>query len=730
MKYISIILTFTLLMTFGACQSGNKSVDKLNSEEYKDLVSEIDRITANFSTGKDNPALPLSDEFINADDEKKAELAIELADDMAQALLFGIVNNSMLALSGEAVKAYPHPLLLNNYGALLLDAGNTEDSLYFFLKAEVQDAQNPVLLTNIANTFMELGDFSAAESYAQKALAAAPDFGAAYQVLTTVYMQKEQYKTAAQYLLKSAKHCFNDISEYQFESFLDAVKELDPEEDDYPLDEQDIEDFRKAAIENVDTKDINESVDTPSAQLKLKPFPQIGSPDNLMRSFDYLREERDKSQQKYSAVSQEIMRLGNNSYSESTSGQDSEELVYRVEKNLRQVYAYKVLQSYYEYKLEQSKNRCLKSLRETENRKNEDVKLIEEKYEGKRETMKDDSLSTDQLLAELFSVFDTEKLPEISKYTAAMVAAQKTVVDERTEILRRSKECSSEIVSLLEKYYNEAGQILEEFWLKAGGILKCFADEDTFRMYDMMRQQVVYSFAGLPVSELADQASSLEREDFDLRMEKITLESLIAADKQAEKADEEAKAKYRGGETVPDMEDEAISEYKEKNELGAIGAEVDAFGFSGEVQYGNDSEGDKISLGASAPFGSIGGDYTLDSGERNAYAVHGIEAGVKTDWFKDTKVVKDALGVRGKVGKAIGNIGFGYSQSSMRGEYVQTGSNNNIKDRGVVRVRTTTGSVGPISKTTKVVVRKSLMTGVAIKKTTTKYKFMFFSYEK
>lgn len=730
MKYINMILAFTLLMTFTACQSGNKSVDRLNSEEYNDLVNEIDRITADFSTGTDGSALPLAEEFRNADDEKKAELALDLADDMAQAQLFGIVNDSMLALSGEAVKAYPHPLLLNNYGALLLGAGNTEDSLYFFQKAETQDAQNPVLLTNIANTFMELGDFSAAESYAQKALSAAPDFGAAYQVLTTVYMQKEQHKTAAQYLLKSAKHCFNDISEYQFESFLDAVKELDPEEDDYPLDDQDIEEFRKAAIENVDTKDINASVDTPSAQLKLKPFPQIGSPDNLMRSFDYLREEREKSQDKYSAVSQEIMKLGNKTYSESTGGKDPGELVYRVEKNLRQVYAYKVLQSYYEYKLEQSKRHCLKSLRETENRKNDDVKLIEEKYDGKREVMKDDSLSSDQLLAELFAVFDTKKLPEISKYTAAMVAAQKTVVDERTEILRRSKECSSEIISLLEKYYNEAGQILEEFWLKAGGILKCFANEDTFRIYDMMRQQVVCSYTGLPAGELADQASALERENFELRMAKIRLESLIAADKQAEKADEDAKEAYRAGETVPDMEDEAISEYKEKNELGAIGTEVDAFGFSGEVQYGSDSEGDKISLGASAPFGSIGGDYTLGSGDRNAYAVHGVEAGVKTDWFKDTKAVKDALGAPGKVGKAIGSIGFGYSQSSMSGQYVQTGSNNHITDRGVVRVRASTGSIGPISKTTKVVVRKSLMTGVATKKTTTKYKFLFVTYEK
>lgn len=730
MKYISMILIFALLMAFTACQSGNMSANKLDSEEYRDFVNEIDRITADLSTGTDDPVSQLTEEFMNAEDEKKAEFALELADDMAQAQLFGIVNDSMLALSGEAVKACPHPLLLNNYAALLLDEGNIEDSLYFFQKAEVQDSQNPVLLTNIANVFMELGDFSAAESYAKNALEAAPDFGPAYQVLTTVYMQKEQYKTAAQYLLKSAKHCFNDISEYQFESFLDAVKELDPEEDDYPLDEQDIEEFRKAAIENVDTKDINDSVDTPSAQLKLKPFPQIGSPDNLMKSLDYLREERDKFQEKYFTTSQEIMKLGNKPYNESRGGNEQGELVYRVEKNLRQIYAYKVLQSYYEYKLEQSKSRCLKMVREIKKRKYDDIEQIREKYKGKREVMKDTAPSSDQLLAELFSMFATEKPPEISKYTAAVVAAQKTVVDERTEILRRSKECSTEIVNQLEKYYNESRQIMEEFWLKAGGILKCFADEDTFRMNDMKRQQLVYSYAGLPVDLLSDQAYELEREDFDLRMEMIKLESLIAADKQAEKADEAAKAEYRAGETVPDMEDEAISEYKEKNELGAIGAEVDAFGFSGEVQYGSDSEGDKISLSASAPFGSIGGDYTLGSGNKNAYAVHGVEAGVKTDWFKDTKTVKEALGKSGKAGRAIGHIGFGYSQSRMGGEYVQTGSNNQITDRGVIRIRTTSGTIGPITKTTKVVVRKSLMTGVATKKTTTKYKFMFFTYEK
>jgi tetratricopeptide (TPR) repeat protein len=735
------MLAAVLLLAAAGCQSGNKSVDKLDSEEYKKLAGEIDRITADFGTGGTaGTALPIAEEFRGADDKKKAGMAIELADDMAQAQLFGMVNKDILAMSGEAVKAYPHPLLLNNYGALLLDAGRTEDSLYFFTKAEQQDAQNPVLLTNIANTYLELGDFPAAENYAKKALAAAPDFGAAYQVLTTVYLQKEQHKLAAEYLLKSAKHCFNDISEYQFESFLDAAEQLDPERDEYPVEEQQIEDFRKTAIENVDTKELDTGVDTPAAQVKIKPFPQVGSPDNLMTAYDYLAGEHDKYQQRYAAASEEIMTLSSKISDRENSGGESEGLVYPVEKNLRQRYALEVLQSYYEFKIKQSHRSYLKKVRETEEERNEELERLEKNYEGKRELLENDSISREQLLADLFSVFDTKELPNLNPFAQAAVTYQKVKVDECRERLNRSKAYASEIVNLSEDCYNETKQLLEEFWLKAGGLLKCLADEDVFKLYDMTRQQVVYSYVGVPVLELENQASFLERQAFDLRMAEKELETAIAFAKQAEKAQEDMEAAqedYNGGDTVPDMEKEAISVYPEKNELGAIGAEVEAFGFSGSLQYASEWDGDKVKIGAGAPvLGSMGGDYTLngpEKGTKNACAVHGVTVAADTGWFSDTDFVENALknsGKAGKVGKALGEIGFGFSKSKATGQFVQTGSNGHITDRGVVYVRETSGSIGPISKTEKVEVRKSLMTGVAIKQTTTKYKFMFFTYEK
>lgn len=737
-NFTSIILAFTLLLTLTGCQAGNKSVDKLDSEEYRKLVEEIDKITAAFSASGNS--LPIAEEFMKARDEKKADLALDLADDMAQAQLFGIVNDDILALSGEAVKAYPHPLLLNNYGALLIDAGYIEDSLYFFHKAELQDAKNPVLLTNIANTYLDLGDFSAAENYARKALSAAADFGAAYQVLTTIHMQREQYKLAAQYLLKSAKNCFNDISQYQFESFLDEVERLDPEEYDYPLDEQQIEDFRKAAIENVDTRDMNDSVDTPGAQLKLKPFPQIGSPDNLMRSYDYLSQEKDKFQQKYSSVSSQIMELSNKAQKDSSDNVNSGELIYPVEKNLRQIYALEVLQSFYEYKLKQSQRRYFNRLRETEKDRNDEINRLEKNYKEKREVMADDSKSADEILADLFSalITDENKLPEITKkldnFTKAAVAYQKVIVDEHREKLDRSKNYTGSIVNILEESYNETRQLLEEFWLKAGGLLKCLADEDTFELYDLKRQQVVCSYAGFTVSELQDQAYYLEGLAFNLKMEEKALETAIALAQQSEQAKKETEAAYAGGDTVPDLEKEAISTYPEKNDFGAIGAEVDAFGFSGTVQYASEADGDKIKVSAGAPvLGSMGGAYTLDGknkGTKNAYAVHGVSVTADTGWFKDSKIVEKALENSGIAGKVLGKIGFGFSGSKSSGQYVQTGSNGHITDRGVVQVRESSGSIGLISKTETVEVRKSLMTGVAIKQTSTKYKFIFFTYEK
>ena len=48
-------------------------------------------------------------------------------------------------------------------------------------------------------------------------------------------------------MVKSAKHCFNDITIHHFDSFLEAVAELDPEVDEYPL----IDVYKRQQIEQM-----------------------------------------------------------------------------------------------------------------------------------------------------------------------------------------------------------------------------------------------------------------------------------------------------------------------------------------------------------------------------------------------------------------------------------------------------------------------------------------------
>ena len=160
--------------------------------------------------------------------------------------------------------------------------------------------------------------------------------------------------------------------------------------------------------------------------------------------------------------------------------------------------------------------------------------------------------------------------------------------------------------------------------------------------------------------------------------------------------------------------------------MGEIGVELQEPIF-GLASVSASYDGEKVSFEYSSLFG--GGKYEYNSSDGTVYShkLYGATAMGNTGWFKDSAVVKSALkktGIAGSVVKSLGDTGFHIPMS----EFIKNPANI-ITDIGKIHVRETGGTVGNFGKAKKITVKKSLISGVAIKSTTTKYNFKFVSFE-
>lgn len=722
---IAILVTFNLTCC-GRINPGPNQRDKTkddktsiftintDNEAYNIIAGEIDKITGSLSS--DQKASSLAEEFYKADAETRTIMALDLADDMAMAQFFGIITDDMLIMAGNAVKAYPHPLLLNNFATMLADRGNATDSLFFLLQAAAQDPENPVLLTNIANVYLELDDVDAAERYAKLALAAQSDFGPAYQVLTTVHLKNNDSVLAAETMVKSATHCFNDVTEYHFQSFLNAVEELDPQKDEYPLKEEFIKELYEIASKNVDTKDINSYVDTPGAQIKIKPFPQITSAENLMASYKYLDEEYWKYVQKETEAKlryYEYEYAVDDYLNDTNWDNSSNEGEYEVKKNVRQIYAFKVLQSYYIFKLEQCKNKYFDLLEAITEEKTESYERIYEKYAAQMEELNKTYENSDGMKWD---------------YSLELYKAE---VNHWNEVLNNNKRFATNMISTSQKYYNETKQILEEYWLRAGGLLTYINNEEIFEQFNHEREIAVYYYLPFALDWIKTYATSLIADAQELKVAEMEMEMMQAAIQGMQYSGGEGveiEQESRSEELVPEIEREAFTEYPESSDMGKIGIEEGIFGFGFSAQY----DGESYDLKLDTPVYTLQGTKNTHTGHTMATAMFGVKAEAAYDWLKDSKTIQNKLEKSGKVGRAlsaIGKLDLGYTNDTNISEYVVMDSNNRIIDRGILYTREKGYEGLGLGRSEKVVVRKSYMTGIAVKRKTTKYKFMFATYE-
>ena len=676
-----------------------------------------------------------SDFFGNASDAEKCQMALELADDMAESEFFGLMTPDMMAIGAEAAAGYPHPLLLNNYGAMVLAWEGPEAALPFAQLAVDQESANPVLLTNLANLKLELGDDSAAEQLVKQALAADNEFGPAYQVLTTLHLKRDQSVLAAETMIKSARRYFDDLTRYQFDSYLAACDALDPEKDEYPLKEAYLDILYEIAKENVDTLDNGKGTDTPAGQLTLKPFPQITGADNLKNSRDWIeaqikgigaaRSAAEKRRSPYSGADDSMYE-----YADISAG------TYPVARNFRQIYAIRVMTSFYDFRILQRDLSYEKEIQEIFDQREQSKQKITDKYaelDAQADLELDDAQT--EMWTGLIGALDGGELPDIKALQTAGLLKPRLRVEEAKEGIAVTKRHAGEVVTVSAKYYADLSQMLEEYWLKTGGLLKYLAEEDQFEKQAAEREIFVYERLPEPLYELQyladtmlDEEERLGYAEQELAMLEQAFAGTAAAYDSAVAEEEKEKREENGEEMVPDIEKEAFTKYPEPGDLGDIGVEADAFGLAGgSVQF----NGDRFKVETESIVHKTDNGYNELLRGNLSSTLYGVTATGDTEWITKSNLGKmvPKAGALGKVGKVFGKIGFGATSGTKIGKYVVRDANGQIVDRGIHYLRESGGNIGLFGKSSKVEVFKSQMKGYSLKSTGSKYKFWFATYE-
>ena len=264
-------------------------------------------------------------------------------------------------------------------------------------------------------------------------------------------------------MIKSAKYCFNDISVYHFNSFLNAVSQLDPKEDDYPLSEAFLDELYIIAKENTGSfTDV--STDNPDSQLTLKEFPPITGPENLMKSegyFDQLFTERHEKENEinwhyedYLGAADEY--LGQVEYAFSAE----QENMFPVYTYARQICAVRVLDSFYRFELYRLYEENQDDIKELHKKMWDEIHIIEDEYQERQEEWQEKAEEySEQALGEIFVAplgADTDLgQGEAQKAIQATIHVDELEVEKQNAVLQKIKSYSNDVVNICKDYYNE-----------------------------------------------------------------------------------------------------------------------------------------------------------------------------------------------------------------------------------------------------------------------------------
>jgi len=728
----------------------------------------------------DAPLPPAAEGYNAGDEQEKARWALCLADSMAVASFYDIADAGMIRAAGLAVSTYPHPLLLNNYAGMVREV-SPDDALFFYFSALALEPRNPVILTNIAMSFLDREDFGAARNYATQALSENPEFGPAFQVLTICHLRDGNSVLAAETLMKSARDCFDDLSIRLFDDYLREVGDLDVTiEEEYPLPEEQLEILYEIAKKYGDPERENGGADTPGSQIRINPFPVFGSADHYLNSEDFLLEEAERRRVRLWKIYTELPRL-----EDAVFWKRGSRGALPVMKNMRQYYAYLVLESYYRFKMEKL-NWKLQEEDPTDDLVEEYVQAYMNRCIPFRKQEQD--------LGMAFAHQPRRTPQETAEWYRKGIRFYSACLDHQKILLDITRRYTVEYLKIPKRKYDERKTMVEEFWLKAGGLMKYMTDGNVYNLADKRREMFavdwmdIWPTAGYPVPNAGDSVFVRAVDEAPLGMSSpylcsISPPALQGALENMQRYQEElAKLskglnrlnpppkvlpKYAFDADPVEIERTALPLFKEPGDLPLIGFEGTLPFSDKHTAYTDGGKSTWIITGESGARGSVYDDTsgtmtTFSAASKPGGSTSVFDVGAKLTDVKDLgdRLDKATEFVREKVFKQKGGkqsegsgpfggpfqaadmmkkgqetIGFLQaaanvrgSGSKMYGEYVTRDRDHRVIDHGLVYIRQVGGAL-PIENSPElgreVLVMKSRITGVSTKQEFTQYKFKF-----
>lgn len=135
----------------------------------------------------------------------------------------GCVTGELIERAVASCMLCPSAVTYNNTGILFAYKNDMENAVKFYEAAEKMAPDNPTVQVNIAEYHFGKGNYVTARRHLNKAIAVAPDYGLAYQILTSINLAEGKPVEAAKTLFKSAETYFSEITAQQFFSLKAAM---------------------------------------------------------------------------------------------------------------------------------------------------------------------------------------------------------------------------------------------------------------------------------------------------------------------------------------------------------------------------------------------------------------------------------------------------------------------------------------------------------------------------
>jgi tetratricopeptide (TPR) repeat protein len=118
------------------------------------------------------------------------------------------LHASVVFAAAAAITTPDSADVVNNFGAVLRMLDQDSDAVTILLYANKLYPGSPLILTNLANTMLELGDDAKASAYYHSALAINSQYGPAHQGLGTLYLKEMNYLAAINEFFAAAEFAF------------------------------------------------------------------------------------------------------------------------------------------------------------------------------------------------------------------------------------------------------------------------------------------------------------------------------------------------------------------------------------------------------------------------------------------------------------------------------------------------------------------------------------------